>query len=350
MKHGLGLLLALLAAISTGSSNGTAPRVPQSSASPPVAPAPSIATQARSGSPAVPAGNLVLNGDFENHGSSGCDYNLTNADYTSKMDDSWGFGSANEIDIMEGACFGPLAYSGTTRVGLHTANENGASDALSLELSSPLVAGNTYRLMFAAAAVTRFDPHEGSVEVGLSTSATSFGTHVYTGGAVADVWTLHDHSFVAPLAAGYVTIRQDNSLQSWSHVDSVALLEGQASATFRNAGPNPPSYTATPPVLGQTFTGTADLVMSGHAGGLLVGFSAPLSWTLPDGWVVLTDFTDPGGELLGLPPRSGSVATWNLTLVTDPTLCGFPLSTQALLFGGNPFALSNAYDLVVGAF
>ena len=92
------------------------------------------------------------------------------------------------------------------------------------------------------------------------------------------------------------------------------------------------------------------VAMSGHAGGLLVGFSAPLSWTLPDGWVVLVDFTDPGGELLGLPPLAGTLVTWNLTLVTDPTLCGFPLSTQALLFGGTLFALSNAYDLVVGAF
>ncbi|MEW6072860.1 MAG: PQQ-binding-like beta-propeller repeat protein [Planctomycetota bacterium] len=125
-----------------------------------------------------------------------------------------------------------------------------------------------------------------------------------------------------------------------------------AAAAFRNAGGNPASYAATPPVLASTFSGTVDLGgTTGHALAWLVGFGTPLSLTLGGGQVLLVDVADPGGELLGLPAIAGPVAVANLLVPADYSLCGSALSTQALHFGGgSPFALSNAQDLRVGSY
>lgn len=123
----------------------------------------------------------------------------------------------------------------------------------------------------------------------------------------------------------------------------------QASASARNAGANPSSYDATPPVLGTTFTATVDLSTSGHAVAGLVGFASGITLPLLDGQVLLVNALDPGGELLALPLLPGPVATFGVPLPLDLDLAGLALSTQALHFGGvTPFALSNAQDVVLG--
>ena len=196
-----------------------------------------------------------------------------------------------------------------------------------------------------------FDPYAGSVDVGLSSSATSFGTPIYSGGTVPDFWTLHDFTFVAPVSASYLTVQASTDLESWLHVDAFWLCDSQASATFRNAGMNPPSYTANPPVMGAMLNATVNLPMTGHAGGLLVCYLAPLNWTLPGGQVVLVDFTHPCGELLKQPPLFGGLVTWSMVVPLRPDLCGVTFHTQAIHFGVvRPVALSNAYDLTIGAF
>jgi hypothetical protein len=125
----------------------------------------------------------------------------------------------------------------------------------------------------------------------------------------------------------------------------------EASASSRNAGANPASYTASAPVLGAIFTGTVDLTTTGHAMALLFGFDSPFTFTFPGGQVLLCLDLGGSGELLGSSPVAGPSAVISLTLPSDPSLCGFTLSTQALHLGGIvPFALSNAQDLVVGAF
>jgi len=121
------------------------------------------------------------------------------------------------------------------------------------------------------------------------------------------------------------------------------------SATYRNAGSNPSSYAATPPLLGATFTATVDLTTTGHAFAKLIGFGRPGEITLAGGQVLLVDPASPGGQLFGLPLVPGPLAVFHIAVPSAPGLCGLRLSTQAVhLGGGVPFALSNAQDLVVG--
>jgi len=124
-----------------------------------------------------------------------------------------------------------------------------------------------------------------------------------------------------------------------------------ASVTFRTGGINPASYsTSTLPLLGSTYRGIVDLGgTSGHDFTLLVGYAAPLTLALGAAQIVLVDFTDPNGELLGQVPLSGPVATFDIPIPSDMVLAGFEAFTQALHFGGiQPFVPSNALDLFLG--
>jgi hypothetical protein len=122
-----------------------------------------------------------------------------------------------------------------------------------------------------------------------------------------------------------------------------------ASATSRNAGSNPASYTATAPVLGGTFTGTVDLSTTGHALSLLFAFDSSFTFTFPGGQVLLCSDVGGSGELLRQTPMAGPFAVFSVEVPLDASLCGLPVYTQAVHFGTvTPFALSNAQDLVVG--
>jgi hypothetical protein len=128
-------------------------------------------------------------------------------------------------------------------------------------------------------------------------------------------------------------------------------LAPPASAISRNAGSNPASYSSNAPILGSTFTGTVDLASTGHAVAVLFGFDTPVTIVLPAGQVLLCQDQGGNGELLGTPASVGPIATFDIAVPSDTSLCGLSLSTQAVHIGfGVPFALSNARDLVVGAF
>ncbi len=116
----------------------------------------------------------------------------------------------------------------------------------------------------------------------------------------------------------------------------------------RNAGTNPASLQAGPPVLGSTFTATVDLTTTGHALALLVALDGQVDVALPGGQHLL--IADRYGHgLLYRGVQSGPLATFTFLVPFDPVLCGFPLSMQARHLGGLvPFALSNAQDLVLG--
>src|SRR5262249_19253736 len=117
-----------------------------------------------------------------------------------------------------------------------------------------------------------------------------------------------------------------------------------ASATFRNAGPNPASFTCNPPVLGTSWTGTVDLSTTGHSSAYVYVFASQITSTLPQGQVLLGS-----GRLARLGPQPGALARFSFSVPGDTALCGLPLTAQALHIGTlSPFALSNAMDLVVG--
>ena len=165
--------------------------------------------------------NLVLNGGFETNTSSGCDFNKSNAGFTAAMANASGFGSGNEIDIMEGACLNaPGAQSGTTYVGIHTF-DSGHVDAFSLALSAPLAIGATYRLELYARGLNSVD----DLEIGLSTSATDFGSLIYSTTANFGSWQLKATDFLAAGGEAFLTFRAGTAGNDYVYLDTISLVQ-----------------------------------------------------------------------------------------------------------------------------
>src|SRR3954471_1423316 len=89
-------------------------------------------------------GQTVLNGDFENTTASSDQINLSNTAYNSEMANSFSFGSYGDMDIIKSATYCGNAQSGNWFV----AFTGGGTDAISLTLSAPLVAGGSYTVSF----------------------------------------------------------------------------------------------------------------------------------------------------------------------------------------------------------
>jgi endonuclease I len=121
-----------------------------------------------------------------------------------------------------------------------------------------------------------------------------------------------------------------------------------ASATSRNSGFNPASFTADPPVLGQPWTASVDVSTTGSNFAFILSRKSPFMFTLLTGQVLLVDLGS-SNELLGLAAQAGPVAMFNSMIPSDVSFCGFEASLQAVHFGGaGNFFLSNAMDLIAG--
>ena len=123
-----------------------------------------------------------------------------------------------------------------------------------------------------------------------------------------------------------------------------------ASATFRNAGSNPATFTAGTPAVGFDLRLEVDALATGHLFALPFAFDTPVEITLGGGQVLLALDLGGEGELLQLPgPLLGVQPAIDLALPNLPDLWGLEAAAQAVVFGGGqPFALTNAIDLVFG--
>ena len=138
------------------------------------------------------------------------------------------------------------------------------------------------------------------------------------------------------------------TLENWrpNLASACAVL---ADEQFRNSGSNPSVYSANAPVNGATLSLAVDLSVRGHAFALVIGYNSQLDVPLSGGQQLLVNIGDPAGDLLGLAPKFGPMATWDIPVVTAPGTCGLEIYSQALMYGGVfPFGLSNARDLTVG--
>ncbi len=128
----------------------------------------------------------------------------------------------------------------------------------------------------------------------------------------------------------------------------------RATVVYRNAGSNPASYSASPAVLGETWTAAVDNALVGQASSILFAYDTPGAFPLPGGQTLLClDFGS--GELFtgaNLRPASsaGGVDSYAILIPDLPPIEGAVLHTQALQLGSPPFALSNAQDLTLGFF
>ena len=171
--------------------------------------------------------NIILNGDFEINSTVGVSvYNMDNALFNTTVASATAFGGAQEIDLITaGSPYGLAPESGNWKLAIHRSS-SGENDAFSFTLGSAIVAGQNYILDFYAQRVITFDAGNGAIQIGVSSSPTSFGTLVFSGVADSDAWTHFNQAFQSPVNGQYLTVQTDpNAAPTWNHLDNFSLTE-----------------------------------------------------------------------------------------------------------------------------
>ena len=170
--------------------------------------------------------DFIANGSFEKNSALDNVYNLDNATFNNTVDDATAFGGAEEIDLMTfGGGFGLDPIDGDWHLALHR-QAGGEVDAFSFDLTQSIVAGQSYELSFFASANTEFGSVFEPVEIGISDSADSFGTLVYsTGQLPANEWQFFESTFQAPISGDFLTVRVADLPETWAHVDGFTLSQ-----------------------------------------------------------------------------------------------------------------------------
>jgi hypothetical protein len=163
-----------------------------------------------------------VNGSFEST-SGTCSYGLTNSGFTGAMTDCFAFGSASQIDILNGTCGYGAAQHGNFFIGLAVDINNTLTDALSLKLNTPLVAGNSYQLSF-------YNKKDGGyntnvLEVGYSTDSVLFGTSIGTAPLPTTTWGLVSFSFTPIVNSQFLTVRTIAGSYGWNFIDNFTITE-----------------------------------------------------------------------------------------------------------------------------
>lgn len=157
-----------------------------------------------------------INGSFENTTSTGCDYNISNSVFHSKMPNVFAFGSSNEVDIVRQACYITSIPDGDVAIAL------AANDAVAMELSAPLVSGDSYKITFKAFGNISFNASLNNLSIGSSMSNNAPGTVIYTAYPTADVWSDFSFDFVAPNTGSFITISGSNA-GGWTNIDNFVI-------------------------------------------------------------------------------------------------------------------------------
>lgn len=170
----------------------------------------------------VVSAQTFLNGSFENTTGS-CSYGLSNASFSSMMSDCNAFGSASQIDILDNTCGFGTAENGTHFVGIAVDITNALTDAFAMELSAPMVAGNTYMLTFYG----RKDPGYGAnlLEIGYSSDSTMFGTAIDTAAVPTLSWGFVSMTFTPTINCSHITVRTIAGTYGWNFVDDFAIAD-----------------------------------------------------------------------------------------------------------------------------
>lgn len=171
------------------------------------------------------SGQIILNGDFENHTFTNCQTNLPNIQYTSAMSNSWGFGNNDELDVQDNSCGFAIPQSNNWFVSL-SKRPTGEYDEFSLEISAPLIVGEVYEINYLEFATDKFGNSNIPLEIGLSSDSISFGTLIHSSIPNLNAWTLQSFTFTAPHNGQYLTVRIDSAgvLKGWNFVDKFEIL------------------------------------------------------------------------------------------------------------------------------
>lgn len=176
----------------------------------------------------VVCSQTFLNGSFENNSSTNaCNYNISNAVFNDYFSNVTAFGEYEAIDIQVAGCYVPIIADGTFAVGLaNFPGDPSSGEAVALELSEPLVMGNSYAMSFEAYGMPEFSSEQGDLVIGASISGTEGGIAVYTAETVLDTWTTFTFEFVAPNNASHMTVVPVAGVSSWNSIDNFVIEEG----------------------------------------------------------------------------------------------------------------------------
>lgn len=161
-------------------------------------------------------GQGFVNGSFETTTSTGCDYNNSIGDFNAVMSNVVMF-SGTETDIHENGCYLTSIVDGIKAVGL------AATDGINLELSTPLVAGQSYDLTFWKHANTSGGAQK-DLEIGVTTNPSVMGTVVGTITSTAmDTWEQHTITFTPAINATHISA-MNLSTGGWNQVDDFSIV------------------------------------------------------------------------------------------------------------------------------
>jgi hypothetical protein len=166
-----------------------------------------------------------LNGNFEQTTATENQINLSNYSFTTQMPYTTAFGSRGNVDIIKSKKYCGLAQKGDWFVAL---TSNG-TDAISMKLSSPLIAGHEYILTFHDRACERHGPAS-YTQIGISDTISRFGTLIHQAKIPIDeTWTRRIIKFIAPVNASFITVKGKGvdslviSTLHWLQVDNFSL-------------------------------------------------------------------------------------------------------------------------------
>lgn len=166
------------------------------------------------------ASQTILNGGFELN-STDCGINLQNNAFNQAVPFVEAFGSQSEVDVLNGNCgFGSPAQ-GSDFIALYA---NNGSDAVAMQLSSPLEVGKTYTLRFYDKNGLGMHQPQSRVQVGLSGAAVAFGDLLYEAPPTRTDWTLREVVFQPDQPFSYLTVLLASPVETWVFLDGFELI------------------------------------------------------------------------------------------------------------------------------
>lgn len=146
-----------------------------------------------------------LNGNFENNSAGVCNFILSTASFNNTMANTVSFGSNSSIAIIDSFCIATNPQNGHWFINLKNYPLS-MIGKLALELSSNLIAGNTYQITYFEKSEPNAFPND-TILIGLSSIDTLFGFSIHKSLPDTLGWSQKIFNFVAPITGKYITIQ-----------------------------------------------------------------------------------------------------------------------------------------------
>ncbi|MCX6310069.1 MAG: T9SS type A sorting domain-containing protein [Bacteroidetes bacterium] len=162
--------------------------------------------------PAVVNGQEFINGSFEKNGNL-CLINASTSVFNANVKNTHAYGKFRKPDIASSDCNYGAAKDGNWFVGLATnISGNIPTEAITLELTTPLEVGGQYSLTFFARART----FASTIEIGQSVADSLSGQIFYMVSAesIGKDWTEITLRFTALNSGKYISVRATNATQN----------------------------------------------------------------------------------------------------------------------------------------